>query len=486
MPQCLSQRVMDNEKRIQEALDALRKGQYSSVRAAATAYGLSHTTLNRRTNGGKSIAESREGQQNLSIAEEKALLRWITQMTAAGHPVRHGYIREMAHHILISRQRDSTTSGPSFHPYIGDTWVQRFLHRNPQLATVISCTIEAARLREMMKEAIEKWFDQYREAVAEHQILDENKYNMDETGNSIGTIKGAHVVINKTLQTKYQAHPGRQEWVTVTECISADGQSIVPLIIFKGKNVLSSWVPKEALERGFHFACSPLGYTNNELSVYWLKYVFEPATREKAAGKPRLLLCDGHESHISSEFAFFCIEHNIYLHLLLPHSSHLLQPLDVGVFGPLKKAISARLDRLLRVGITRLERREWVERYIEARDISITENNIRGGWRGSGLVPLNRTRVTHSLPAVIMRPTTPPAPSNQDSIFDTVINTGTSPDTTVLRSTNALIRQKTCENALNTPARRYVLHLTEMTEGLLADKKILQRQLDEANAVLGA
>jgi len=183
---------------------------------------------------------------------------------------------------------------------------------------------------------------------------------------------------------------------------------------------------------------------------------------------------------------FFCIDHHIYLHLLLPPSSHLLQPLDVGVFGPLKKAISARLDRLLRVGINRLEKCEWAERYMEARDIAMTENNIRGGWRGSGLVPLNRTRVTHSLPAVIMRPTTPPAPSNQDSIFDTVIGTGTSPDTTVLRSTNALIRRKTCGNNLNTPARRYVLHLTEMTEGLLADKKILRRQLDEANAVIGA
>lgn len=477
---------MDNEKQIQEALDGLRKGQYSSIRAAAKAHNVSKSTLSRRMNGGKSIAESREDQQNLSIAEEKALLRWVSQMTAAGHPVRHGYIREMAYHMLISRHDDSANPS-SLPPYIGDTWVQRFLHRNPQLVTIISCTIEAARLKETTKEAIENWFDQYTEAIAEHKILDENKYNMDETGNSIGAIKGAHVVVDKTLQTKYQAHPGRQEWVTAVECVSAVGQSIPPLIIFKGKNVLSSWVPKEALEKDVHFACSSFGYTNNELGFYWLKDIFEPATREKAAGKPRLLLCDGHESHISSEFVIFCIEHNIYLHLLLPHSSHLLQPLDVGVFGPLKKAISARLDRLLRAGINRLEKGEWVERYLEARDISLTESNIRGGWRGSGLVPLNRTRVTHSLPSVLMRPPTPPpAPSSQDSVFDTVINTGTSPDTTVLRSTNALMRRKTCQNDLNTPARRYVLHLTEMTEGLLAEKKILQCQLDEAKAVIGA
>lgn len=34
---------------------------------------------------------------------------------------------------------------------------------------------------------------------------------------------------------KYQAQPGRQEWVTAVECIYADGASFPPLIIFKGE-----------------------------------------------------------------------------------------------------------------------------------------------------------------------------------------------------------------------------------------------------------
>ena len=84
-----------------------------------------------------------------------------------------------------------------------------------------------------------------------------------------------------------------------------------------------------------------------------------------------------------------------------------------------------------------------------------------------------------------MQPTTPLlALLIQDSAFDTVINTGTSPDTTILHSTNALLRQKTSENDLNMPEHRYILHLTEMTKGLLAEKKILQCQLNEAKAVI--
>ena len=65
---------MDNEKRIQEALDRLRKGQYLSVHAAARAHNVNHGTLNSRKNSGKSIAESRQVQQNLSITEENTLL----------------------------------------------------------------------------------------------------------------------------------------------------------------------------------------------------------------------------------------------------------------------------------------------------------------------------------------------------------------------------------------------------------------------------
>lgn len=85
----------------------------------------------------------------------------------------------------------------------------------------------------------------------------------------------------------------------------------------------------------------------------------------------------------------------------------MLQPLDVGVFGPLTKEVSTRLDQLLRTGVNRLEKVEWVETYIEAREVALTVDNIQGGWRGAGLVPLNRARVTNSIPAVMMRITIP-------------------------------------------------------------------------------
>lgn len=122
----------------------------------------------------------------------------------------------------------------------------------------------------------------------------------------------------------------------MVECICGDGTILPPLGIFKGKNVLQSWIPNAALEQWF-FSANTKGWTSNLHGLEWLKRVFEPATRAKANGPLRLLVCDGHDSHISGSFIAHCLQNRIILLILPPHTSHLLQPLDVAIFGPLKK-----------------------------------------------------------------------------------------------------------------------------------------------------
>ena len=70
--------------------------------------------------------------------------------------------------------------------------------------------------------------------------------------------------------------------------------------------------------------------------------------------------------------------------LLLPHSSHYTQPLDVGVFGPLSTALGQAVDRFTSLGISRISKAEWLELYIRARQKAITSKNIYSGWRGAG------------------------------------------------------------------------------------------------------
>ena len=382
MPARKSQKRAEADKRIQKALNELSIGQFQSVREAARANNVAHTTLLRRIDGGKSTAESRESQQILTIPEENALAECISRLAIVGHPPKHAFIRELAEEIRSSRQAQKNPSevSPSCQPSIGESWIQRFIHRHPELETACSRAIEAARIKDVTKEDMDRWFDEFEKTIKEKNIRIEDIYNMDETGFAIDVVQRSYVVVNKESKTQYQAQPGRQEWASVVKCISADGSSIAPFIILKGEKVTSSWIPTAALDLHWHFSASQKGWTANALGLDWLVRVFDPLTRPPAdLNRSRLLICDGHDSHISAKFVAHCIENNICLFLLLPHSSHLLQPLDIGVFGPLKTAVSADLDKLIRVGVNRLEKVEWVESYIRARPNAFTEKNIRGG-----------------------------------------------------------------------------------------------------------
>ena len=110
---------------------------------------------------------------------------------------------------------------------------------------------------------------------------------------------------------------------------------------------MTSWFP-DYPPIGWMFACNAKGWTNNYHGMQRIKH-FELMTRHKlqSSNEYRLLICDGHDSHISADFVTFCIQKRIDIILLPPHSSHLLQPLDVGVFAPLKQAISTQVSRLI-------------------------------------------------------------------------------------------------------------------------------------------
>ena len=66
--------------------------------------------------------------------------------------------------------------------------------------------------------------------------------------------------------------------------------------------------------------------------------VFLPKTAELAGTDDRLLIYDGHNSHITFKTAKAAMENKVHILCLPPHSSHALQPLDVSVFFLLRRS----------------------------------------------------------------------------------------------------------------------------------------------------
>jgi len=124
----------------------------------------------------------------------------------------------------LRRQRIKTINDDGIervsYPPIAKQWVNRFLARHPELNSTIGRTIDAVWIKDVTKDILVKWFNDVHKIFNDHNIDLKNVYNMDERGVSIGKINVTRVIINKKLRIKYQAEPGRQEWVSEkTSCL---------------------------------------------------------------------------------------------------------------------------------------------------------------------------------------------------------------------------------------------------------------------------
>ncbi|RFU34431.1 hypothetical protein B7463_g1956, partial [Scytalidium lignicola] len=163
--------------------------------------------------------------------EEESLRNWIISMGKRGLPPRPSDVQSMAN-ILIAERGESTSPRP---------------------------------------------FEKVMEIKAQYGILDEDTYNFDETGFTMGAIATIKVVITTDClgKPKYLQLDTR-EWVTVVETISACGVILPPLIIFKGKYMLQGW--KDSLPTDWQIEMSKNGWTTNEISLNWLQKTFDPYT----------------------------------------------------------------------------------------------------------------------------------------------------------------------------------------------------------------
>ena len=101
------------------------------------------------------------------------------------------------------------------------------------------------------------------------------------------------------------------------------------------------------------------------------------------------------------------------------HSSHLLQPLDVGCFAVIKRAYSRFVSDLTRTGYNHIDKCDFLENYQHARlEAFQSATTIQNSFVASGLVPVDAARVLNKLNISLRTPTPPSSrPSSRSSQF---------------------------------------------------------------------
>lgn len=382
------------------------------------------STLIHRRRGRRSREEQAQSQQYLTREEERALVKFLLLMSSLGQPVRIKYLRSLA--FSIARQR-STKNKSIKRP--GKNWPRAFEKRHPELQARRVRSIDWKRHGSNIHEKITEWFDVIGQILQDPCVLRENLYNMDETGVMLSMLGSAKVLVGKDDRQGSRGAGVKRTMVTAIECISADGRALLPLIIWPASTHRSNWTTYET--PGWHYAHSENGYNDSKISLEWLTRVFEPQTREKANGKPRVLICDGFGTHETLEVLEFCFANNIILCRLPSHTSHKLQPCDVGPFAPLKTAYREQVERLNHGGVDTVGKEHFISLYSPARDRALTQRNIRAGWSATGLFPFNPERVLKDVPKPPANVITQGVEAASTGLLDEALHTPITPVTPV-------------------------------------------------------
>ena len=117
-------------------------------------------------------------------------------------------------------------------------------------------------------------------------------------------------------------------------------------------------------------------WTNNKFCMEWMEEYFKPSTRSNLLGQYYLLIIDGHAFYVSIEFIKFIWVNKIICFCLPPHWSHLLQPLDIGVFGPLKQNFKKLLSKKTHFTTYNIDKADFISLIQKARWQNITSQNI--------------------------------------------------------------------------------------------------------------
>jgi hypothetical protein len=370
----------------------------------AAKYDVNQVTLRRRWKGVQAPRETKNiTQQNLSPQQELGLVEYINELTDFGIPPTRDMIRNFGSAVA---ERD-----------LSESWVQRFIERNrDHLISRWSTGIDRNRHQADTLDKYDNWFDLLHSKIEEHKIEPRLLYNMDEKGFMIGVEKRSkrwfskqvflHGGIQKALQD------GNRDWITALCTICADGTTLPPALIYEAMNdnVRDIWVEDiQPEQHQVYVASSPSGWTNERLGLAWLKDVFDANTKSKARRKWRLLIVDGHGSHITRQFIDHCIKNRIFLAILPPHSTHQLQPLDVVMYSPLSAAYSSELQQqqYRSLGLLPVKKADFFPLFWSAYTRSFKEKSILSAFEATGIWPMDRDVVTSKF-----RPYTPPQESS--------------------------------------------------------------------------
>ena len=278
---------------------------------------------------------------------------------------------------------------------VSQGWWHRFLERQKDISLRQGDTTAHVRMDAMNRDTVEHYFSLLHDVLSSHDLLDKpaQLYNVDESGVPLNP-RPPKVVSPKGREMKKVRYrcSGRKGQITSVACANAAGQAIPPMVIYNASKLNPDWTKGEVV--GTKYGLSMNGWINTDLFEAWFMEHFIP---NAVSSRPLFLLLDGHSTHYQPQVLKFAMEHQCIILCLPPHTTHETQPLDVGIFAPLKVQWGRVCHNFYQKNPGKIVNKfNFNTLFSEAWYGAVTSVNIMAGFRKAGVFPFNPNAVTIS------------------------------------------------------------------------------------------
>ena len=178
--------------------------------------------------------------------------------------------------------------------------------------------------------------------------------------------------------------------------VSAAGGDPLVMVVYKADNLYESW--KRNGPKGCFYSHSPSGWFDIKNFELFFFEVALPHMRRKTGKK--LMIGDNASTYFSPAIIEACRRHDIAFVSLPPNATHLMQPLDVAVFKPVKAAWSSVLSdyKKKHPKDPSIGKADFPSLLAATLKKAPPGQYMAAGFRRCGLYPLNIEEVTRRLP----------------------------------------------------------------------------------------
>ena len=384
--------VVSAEK-LDEAYQALDK---MSQREVSTKFNITRSVLQRYVNNRENgrIHRTPGGQMVFTAWEEQLFVSHLVRVSEWGFPFDTMDLRMTAKRYLDREGRiiDCFKENDNLP---GDDWVRGCLARHDNHIRQKLCQNISKKKAAVDEEVITNYIQELKTTVKD--IPPTNIINFDETNLTDDPGK-KKMICKRGVRYPERIMNSSKSSTSLMLAGTAAGQVLPLYVVYKAEHLWSTWT--EGGPDKCRFNISNSGWFDHICFYDWFESVALPYCKH-LTGKV-VMIGDNLSSHFNNNILKECERHNISFVCLPANATHLLQPLDVAYFRPMKTKWRAiltkyKVSKAKSAGIVPKDIFPKLLRKL-MRELPNQGTNLRAGLEKCGICPLSAQPVLKRLP----------------------------------------------------------------------------------------